>query len=289
MALSPNTAAAPKLQSSSFTPASAERSVGDSSFVTGRFDAVDEAFLLAERASALSDGIGPGDASFILKALVDAVDALLKAAERSPNPSTQNVCRKRAGDLVMRCETLQQRVGNGQEVDIDQAYFQMEEELRLRDQKTQCKAASACWKVAYSDPDCRNALGLVVIAALVDSLKVPYVPLQERASGALATLSSRCEVNKERIVRAGGHVELAKILFSSSNHSLQINIIQCLNNLVVASPFAELVATPEVLEKIESISREDHNNNPELQENSTIALNNMRVALSRSRQPADAS
>ena len=32
----------------------------------------------------------------------------------------------------------------------------------------------------------------VVIAALVDSLKVEYVPLQERASGALATLSSRC-------------------------------------------------------------------------------------------------
>jgi hypothetical protein len=135
----------------------------------------------------------------------------------------------------------------------------MEQELRQGDEKVQCKAASACWKVAYSDPDCRNSLGLVllpdtshltphtshltphsshltahtshltpytshltphtlhltphtshlaphtshltphtshltlqvVIAALVDSLKVGYVPLQERASGALATLSSR--------------------------------------------------------------------------------------------------
>ena len=86
----------------------------------------------------------------------------------------------------------------------------MEQELRQGDEKVQCKAASACWKVAYSDPDCRNSLGLVllpytshltphtshlalqvVIAALVDSLKVGYVPLQERASGALASLSSR--------------------------------------------------------------------------------------------------
>ena len=97
----------------------------------------------------------------------------------------------------------------------------MEQDLRLRDEKLQCKAASACWKVAYSDPDCRDSLGLVithhtsrithhashithhtskltldtffkvVIAALVDSLGSEYVPLQERASGALATLSSR--------------------------------------------------------------------------------------------------
>ncbi len=128
------------------------------------------------------------------------------------------MCRKRAGDLVIRCrpwnqnhfcvlndargrcEALQQRVGSGRSSDIDQAYLQvaaaavgggggalttsplmcgfilrghcavfaarcvlnreqMELELRLSDEKAQCKAASACWKVAYSDPDCRNALG----------------------------------------------------------------------------------------------------------------------------------
>jgi hypothetical protein len=43
----------------------------------------------------------------------------------------------------------------------------------------------------------------------------------------------RCEANKERIVRAGGHVQLARILFSSSNHSLQINIIQVMAGAAV--------------------------------------------------------
>ena len=33
-------------------------------------------------------------------------------------------------------------------------------------------------------------------------------------------------MNKDRIVRAGGHVQLSNLLFSSGNHSLQINIIQ---------------------------------------------------------------
>ena len=41
-------------------------------------------------------------------------------------------------------------------------FAQMEQDLRLRDEKLQCKAASACWKVAYSDPDCRDSLGLVI-------------------------------------------------------------------------------------------------------------------------------
>lgn len=282
MAQSPSTS---KLQSPA-TPASVPRAIGDSSFITGRFDAVDDAFLLAERASALNDSDGSCDPAVVLKSLVQAVDALLQAAERSSNFSTQNVCRKRAGDLVIRCEALQHKVGSGKNR-MDQAYLQMERDLRLSDEKVQCKAASACWKAAYSDPDCRDSLGLVVIAALVDSLRSDYVPLQERASGALATLSSRCEVNKSRIVNSGGHVHLSRLLFSSSNHSLQINIIQCLNNLVVSSPFAQTVATQDVLDKIEIMAREDENNNAELQENSTIALNNMKLALTRLRKTAE--
>ena len=82
-----------------------------------------------------------------------------------------------------RCEALQQRVGKGKDSKQEQAYVQvqpptfktemaycvacdvgqMEQELREGDEKVQCKAASACWKVAYSDPDCRNTLGLVLL------------------------------------------------------------------------------------------------------------------------------
>ncbi len=40
-------------------------------------------------------------------------------------------------------------------------------------------------------------------------------------------------MNKDRIIRAGGHVQLSRILFSSSNHSLQINIIQVAMVVVV--------------------------------------------------------
>jgi hypothetical protein len=63
-------------------------------------------------------------------------------------------------------------VSSGHLSKLDQTYALLEQELREGDAKVQCKAASACWKVAYSDPECRNSLGLVVIAALVDSLKV---------------------------------------------------------------------------------------------------------------------
>ncbi len=74
-----------------------------------------------------------------------------QAAERSPNAATQNVCRKRAGDLVIRleravpacaareltqsecrCEALQQRVGSGKSSKQEQAYLQVKPPLYLQ-------------------------------------------------------------------------------------------------------------------------------------------------------------